>query len=399
MRSATSRRFAFVFIVLISMAFRLSANEHPTDRVGPSALLSVESSWVDSVLNNLTLNEKIGQLFMVAAYSNKGPEHSQQIMQLIRKHHIGGLIFFQGDPNTQAKLTNIYQNYSDVPLMIGMDAEWGLGMRLDSVISYPRQMTLGAIRDDSLIYKMGRDIGRQMRRLGVHINFAPVADVNNNPDNPVIGSRSFGSDKENVASKSIAYMHGLQDECVLAVGKHFPGHGDTGEDSHHVLPVISHDSARLDSVELYPFRRLVETGVGGMMVAHLSVPAYIDEPHRPATLSPNIIQGLLKEKMDFKGLVFTDALNMRGVTDHFEPGVIEAEALKAGNDVLLYPGDVSRAVSHIKKQVRRGEISEEQINQSCRKILAFKYWTGMDTLSCSQQADMEVTPVPRKNLV
>jgi len=399
MRSAFARRFVLACIVLISISFRLPAIETPTDRVGPSSLLSVESSWVDSLLNDLTLNEKIGQLFMVAAYSNKSPQHTQQIMRLIRKHHIGGLIFFQGNPGTQAKLTNIYQNYSNIPLMIGMDAEWGLGMRLDSVISYPRQMTLGAIQDDSLIYRMGRDIGKQMRRLGVHINFAPVADVNNNPNNPVIGSRSFGSDRENVARKGIAYMHGLQDECVLAVAKHFPGHGDTDRDSHKTLPVIPHDTLRLDSLELYPFRRMVETGVGGMMVAHLNVPAYIDDPHRPATLSPEIIKGLLKKGMDFNGLVFTDALNMRGVTDYFEPGVIEAEALKAGNDVLLYPQDVSRAISYIKRQVRRGDISEEQINQSCRKILAFKYWAGMDTLSCSRDADMDVTPVPRENLI
>jgi len=399
MRSASVGRFVLACIVLTSIAFRLPAIEHPTDRVSPSALLSVESSWVDSVFNELTLEQKIGQLFMVAAYSNKGPQHSQAIMNLIRKHHIGGLIFFQGDPDKQAKLTNIYQNYSKVPLMIGMDAEWGLGMRLDSVISYPRQMTLGAIQDDSLIYRMGRDIGKQLRRLGVHINFAPVADVNNNPDNPVIGSRSFGSDPENVTRKSIAYMNGLQDQCVLSVAKHFPGHGDTDQDSHKMLPVIPHDSARLDSLELYPFRRLVEHGVGGMMVAHLNVPAYIDEPNRPATLSPRMIDGLLKSQMNFKGLVFTDALNMRGVTDHFEPGMIEAEALKAGNDVLLYPQDVSRAISQIKKQVRQGQISEAQIAQSCRKILAFKYWAGMDSLSCSKKATMEVSPISRKNLL
>jgi beta-glucosidase-like glycosyl hydrolase/CubicO group peptidase (beta-lactamase class C family) len=367
--------------------------------VGPAALLSVESSWVDSVYNELSLKEKIGQLFMVAAYSNKEQDHYQETLKLIRQHHIGGLIFFQGHPDKQAKLTNIYQNYSDVPLMIGMDAEWGLGMRLDSVISYPRQMALGAVEDDSLIYRMGRDLGQQMRRLGVHINFAPVVDVNNNPRNPVIGSRSFGSDRHNVARKGISYMHGMQDECVLAVAKHFPGHGDTDQDSHKVLPVIPHDSTRLDSLELYPFRRLVQNGVGGMMVAHLNVPAYTEDPQRPATLSSSIVDDLLKEQMDFQGLVFTDALNMRGVTDHYEPGEIEAEALKAGNDVLLYPQDVKQAISHIRKQVRQGIIPEERINQSVRKILAFKYWAGMDTLDCSaSEKDMDVEPVRRGQL-
>jgi beta-glucosidase-like glycosyl hydrolase/CubicO group peptidase (beta-lactamase class C family) len=386
-----------VFFVITPKASTMASDAN-TERLGPSQLLAIESTWVDSIFNQMSLEEKIGQLFMVAAYSNKGPEHTQQIVRLIRKHHIGGLIFFQGSPDKQAKLTNVYQNYSNVPLMIGMDAEWGLGMRLDSVISYPRQMALGAIQDDSLIYRMGLDLGEQMRRLGVHINFAPVVDVNNNPNNPVIGSRSFGSDKKNVARKGIAYMNGLQDRCVLSVAKHFPGHGDTDQDSHKVLPVIQYDTTRLDSLELYPFRRMIENGVGGMMVAHLNIPAYIREPSRPATLSQEIVTGLLKEQMGFSGLIFTDALNMRGVADHYEPGVIESEALRAGNDVLLYPQDVSEAISFIKKQVRRGEIAQESIDESCRKILAFKYWAGMDSLECSGDPDMSVEVIQRTNL-
>jgi beta-glucosidase-like glycosyl hydrolase/CubicO group peptidase (beta-lactamase class C family) len=379
---------------------QVAASDEPSRRRGPSSLLSIQSSWVDSVINELSLGEKIGQLFMVAAYSNKGPEHSRYIMRLIRKHHIGGLIFFQGHPSDQAKLTNVYQNYSDVPLMIGMDAEWGPGMRLDSVLSYPRQMALGAVRNDSLIYRMGLDIGAQLRRLGVHINFAPVVDVNNNPDNPVIGSRSFGSDRFNVARKGIAYMNGLQDQCVLAVAKHFPGHGDTDQDSHKVLPVVHHDSTRLDTLELYPFRRMIENGVGGMMMAHLNVPAYIDESHRPATLSSPMVNGLLKERMGFKGLVFTDALNMKGVTSHFSPGIIEAEALKAGNDVLLYPRNVPEAISYIKKEVRRGNISKQRIDESCRKILAFKYWAGLDSLSsCGEEDQMNEELIRREGLI
>lgn len=382
LRSGLMFRKLFLLIPLVFIFSGMIRANDPvvSSRSSLSSLLSVESFWVDSVMNEMTLDEKIGQMFMVAAYSNKDPQHAQEIMELIKKHHIGGLIFFQGNPREQAKLTNIYQNYSEVPLMIGMDAEWGLGMRLDSVISYPRQMALGAIRKDSLIYEMGLDIGEQLRQLGVHINFAPVVDVNNNPDNPVIGSRSFGEDKYNVAQKGISYVNGLQDKGVLAVAKHFPGHGDTDQDSHETLPVIPHDSTRLDSIELYPFKRMIQNGVGGMMVAHLQIPAYTQESNRPTTLSREVVTDLLRRQMSFNGLVFTDALNMKGVTDHFPPGEIEAEALKAGNDVLLYPQDVSKAISEIKRQVRNGEISRKSVEESCRRILAFKYWAGMDTI-------------------
>ncbi|MCF8335260.1 MAG: serine hydrolase [Bacteroidales bacterium] len=394
------RKLSFLFFLVFIFFGIIRANgPNLFSRSSPASLLSVQSFWVDSIMNEMSLNEKIGQLFMVAAYSNKGPQHTQEIMRLIKKHHIGGLIFFQGDPQKQAKLTNIYQNYSEVPLMIGMDAEWGLGMRLDSVISYPRQMALGAIRKDSLIYEMGLDMAEQLRRLGVHINFAPVVDVNNNPDNPVIGSRSFGEDKYNVARKGISYVNGLQDKGVLAVSKHFPGHGDTDQDSHEMLPVIPHDSARLDSIELYPFKRMIDNGVGGMMIAHLQIPAYIQEPNRPTTLSKNVVTGLLRDKLDFNGLVFTDALNMKGVTNNFPPGEIEAEALKAGNDVLLYPQDVPTAISEIRKQVRSGEISRETIEQSCRRILSFKYWAGMDTIGGSRDTNNEVKLIERKNLL
>ena len=393
------KSFFFLFLIIIFTGTIWASGPVLSSRSSPASLLSVESFWVDSIMNELTLNEKIGQLFMVAAYSNKDPQHTQEVMKLIQNHHIGGLIFFQGDPRNQAKLTNVYQNYSDVPLMIGMDAEWGLGMRLDSVISYPRQMALGAIQQDSFIYEMGLDMAEQLRRLGVHINFAPVVDVNNNPDNPVIGSRSFGEDKYNVARKGISYVNGLQDKGVLAVAKHFPGHGDTDQDSHETLPVIPHDSARLDSIELYPFKRMIQNGVGGMMVAHLQVPAYIENPNTPTTLSKNVVTGLLREKMGFNGLVFTDALNMKGVTDHFPPGEIEAEALKAGNDVLLYPQDVPEAISEIRRQVRRGEISRESINESCRRILSFKYWAGMDTIGCSGNTNNEVELIGRENLL
>jgi len=384
-----------VYIIILFGSFTSPvSNKGPlnneNDHIG--MMLPIESTWVDSVFNTLSLKERIGQLFMVSAYSNKGQEHHQKIMQLIKDYNIGGLIFFQGTPGKQVRRTNIYQNYSEVPLMIGMDAEWGLGMRLDSSITYPRQMALGAIQNDSLIYKMGLDIGEQLRRMGVHINFAPVVDINNNPANPVIGSRSFGENKENVAHKGIAYMNGLQDQRILAVAKHFPGHGDTDTDSHKALPVIEHDSLRMDSIELFPFKRLINNGVGGIMTAHLNIPSLIKEPNRPATLSENVVTNLLRKSFSFNGLVFTDALNMHGVTNHFDPGEIEYEALKAGNDVLLYPRDIPTAISYIRKQVRRGNLSKETINESCRRILAFKYWAGMDDYSSQIKQQKEVVP-------
>ncbi|HRW64066.1 MAG TPA: glycoside hydrolase family 3 N-terminal domain-containing protein, partial [Bacteroidales bacterium] len=219
---------------------------------------SAEDLWVDSVMNEMNMDEKIGQLFMVAAYSNKDQQHIDEIKYIIKKYKIGGLIFFQGGPERQAKLTNIYQSVSDIPLLIAIDGEWGLGMRLDSTISYPRQMMLGAIQDDSLIYRMGKDIAEQMKRLGIQINFAPVVDVNNNPLNPVINVRSFGENRENVSRKSIAYMKGMQDGGIIGTAKHFPGHGDTDSDSHHTLPSVNHERLRLDSIELYPFKQIFD---------------------------------------------------------------------------------------------------------------------------------------------
>ncbi|MGM0497507.1 MAG: glycoside hydrolase family 3 N-terminal domain-containing protein, partial [Bacteroidota bacterium] len=382
-----------LFIILLFGSFSSPVSDSDSfsfenDHAG--MMLPIESSWVDSVYNTLSLQERIGQLFMVSAYSDKGQEHHQELLELIKDYNIGGLIFFQGNPEKQAKRTNIYQNYSEVPLMIGMDAEWGLGMRLDSTINYPRQMALGAIQNDSLIYRMGVDIGEQLRRMGVQINFAPVVDINNNPANPVIGSRSFGENKRNVARKGIAYMNGLQDKRVLAVAKHFPGHGDTDTDSHKALPVIDHDSLRLDSLELFPFKRLISNGVGGIMTAHLNIPSLIEENNRPTTLSKNVVTHLLRNSLLFSGLVFTDALNMQGVTNHFDPGEIEYEALKAGNDVLLYPQDIPKAISYIKKEIRRGNLSEKTINESCRRVLAFKYWAGLDSYSSKIEQQKEV---------
>jgi beta-N-acetylhexosaminidase len=342
-----------------------------------SIIVNNQELWVNSIMNKMSLKEKIGQLFMVAAYSNKDQKHIDEISYIIKKYKIGGLIFFQGGPGRQTNLTNKYQSLSKTPLMIAIDGEWGLGMRLDSTISYPRQMMLGAIQNDSLIYSMGYDIAEQMKRLGIHVNFAPVVDVNNNPLNPVINVRSFGEDPENVAQKGIMYMRGMQDAGIIATAKHFPGHGDTDKDSHYTLPSVLHKRERLDSIELKPFKDIFDAGIEGVMVAHLNVPELGTQKDTPTTLTKSVVTGLLKEEMAFEGLIFTDALNMKGATKYYDAGEIESLALKAGNDVLLFPVSVSKAISLIKKQVRKGEISRERIDESCRKVLEAKYKVGL----------------------
>ncbi|MDQ2655935.1 MAG: serine hydrolase [Bacteroidota bacterium] len=337
----------------------------------------IHSPWVDSVMNTLSPDERIAQLIVAAAYSNRGNDHRQDILDMIRQKKIGGLIFFQGGPGRQAALINQYQEASKVPLLIAMDAEWGLGMRLDSTISFPYQMTLGAIRDNDLIFQMGKQIARQLRRVGAHVNFAPVVDVNNNPNNPVINYRSFGENKVNVADKGLAYMKGLQAGNVLATAKHFPGHGDTDTDSHFALPRIGHSRARLDSLELFPFRELIKAGVGGIMVAHLNIPA-LDPSGLPSTLSRPIITGLLKEELGYEGLIVTDAMNMRGVTAGRSAGDADRDAIIAGNDILEFTEDVSKAIAGIRQAVRDGRISQGDIDNRCRKMLALKEWAGLN---------------------
>jgi beta-N-acetylhexosaminidase len=337
--------------------------------------------WADSVFKTLSPEQRIAQLFMVAAYSNKDKVHGKEILKLVDDYHIGGLIFFQGGPLRQAILANCYQSCVNVPLFMSMDAEWGLAMRLDSTTKFPRQMTLGAIQDDSLIYQMGVEIARQCKRLGMQINFAPDIDINNNPLNPVIGNRSFGEDKYNVTRKALMYMKGMQDHQVLATGKHFPGHGDTDSDSHKTLPTIKSSRARLDTLELYPFKELMRQGLGSVMVAHLSIPALDTTPNQPSTLTKKIVTGLLKDTLGFKGLVFTDALNMKGVSKFYKPGEVSARALLAGNDVLLFPEDVPQGIIEIKAAIERGEISQEEIDQRCMKILLAKQWAGLNQYS------------------
>jgi beta-glucosidase-like glycosyl hydrolase/CubicO group peptidase (beta-lactamase class C family) len=314
---------------------------------------------------------------VIRAYSWKDSIYNDSLSQLVKQYNIGGVCFFKGSPVRQATLTNRLQQESQTPLLITIDAEWGLGMRLDSAFSFPRQMALGAINNDSLIYEMGRMVGRSCRRLGVQVNYAPVVDINNNPKNPVINFRSFGENRESVARKSTLYMKGMQAEGIMATAKHFPGHGDTDSDSHLTLPVINHTVQRLDSIELYPFKELIREGVKGVMVAHLYVPVLDTAKNTPTTLSQNVITGLLKEKLGFRGYVFTDALDMKGVTKYYKPGEIEVKALQAGNDVLLLPQHVDIAISGIKTAIDSGWLSAELLEARCKRMLALKQELGL----------------------
>ncbi|MFK5958176.1 MAG: glycoside hydrolase family 3 N-terminal domain-containing protein [Lutibacter sp.] len=337
-----------------------------------------QNKWVDTLLNKMTIDEKIGQLFMVQAYSNKNEKHSDFIENLIKKYHIGGLIFMQGTPKKQAQLNNKYQSISKIPLLIGFDGEWGLEMRLKNTYRFPWNMTLGAIRNNKLIEDFGEQIGKHCKRLGIHINFAPVVDINTNPQNPIIGNRSFGEGRENVTQKALAFIKGMQSQHVLACAKHFPGHGDTATDSHKMLPILDFSFERLDSIELYPYKQLCNSDLASVMVAHLSIKALEPNEELPTSFSYKVVTKLLKEQLNFKGLILTDALNMKGVANFAKPGDIELAALLAGNDMLLIPEDVPVAIGKIKNALEEDVISEERLNFSVRKILKAKYWAGLN---------------------
>ena len=368
-------RLLLILIFLFS-SFLVSAQRIPIQENRLIDRLSENNQWADSILSTLNEEERIAQLFMVAAYSNKSKAEADKIAKLVEEYQIGGIIFFQGTPGKQAELTNKYQSLAKVPLWIGMDAENGLGTRLKQTLRYPRQITLGAIQDDELIFQLGKQIGKECKRLGVHVNFSPVMDVNNNALNPVINSRSFGEDRFNVSNKSHAFATGMQKSGIVAVGKHFPGHGDTETDSHFELPLVDHQRTRLDSIELFPFRLLIENGLGGIMVSHLNIPA-LDSVQKVATLSKPIVSNLLKEEMGFKGIVFTDALNMKGVSKYYSKGVVDAKALIAGNDVLLFTEDVAKAIKEIKLAIQKGELSQKEVDEKCLKILKAKHWLNL----------------------
>jgi len=366
-----------LFLIVIVGVFNLTIGQNTKSLLLTEDVES-QQKWVDSIYSSMTIEEKIGQLYMVQVFSSQDEKTKNNIIKLIKDQHIGGLIYSKGGPVRQAKLNNELQAISKIPLLVGMDAEWGLSMRLDSTYAFPWNMTLGAIKDPLLIEKTGRYIGEHCKRLGVHFNFAPVVDINTNPKNPIIGNRSFGEDRDNVTEKALAFMKGMQSAGVLANAKHFPGHGDTEADSHKTLPTINFNVKRIDSIELYPYKALIKNGLSSVMVAHLNVPSLESRADFPSSLSKNIVTDILKTRLEFKGLIFTDALTMKGASNFSETGAIDLAAFNAGNDVMLMSEDVSIGVSKIKEAYEKGEISEERLAHSVKKILMAKYKVGLN---------------------
>ncbi len=360
-------------LMLCCAVLRVSAQKE-------SFISSIEKQnrWVDSVYNKLSRRQRVAQLFFVRAHTNLGQKYEDSVANIIADEQVGGLVFFQGGPVRQANLINRYQSLSKVPLLIAMDGEWGLGMRLDSTTSFPFQMTLGAVQDNTLIYKMGQQVAYDFKRLGMQMNFGPDMDINNNPDNPVINYRSFGDNKYNVAQKGIAYFTGMQSEGLLTTAKHFPGHGDTNVDSHLDLPLLPFTRERLDTLEEYPFREAIHAGISGVMVAHMDIPALDNTKNLPSTLSRKIVTGILKDSLGFKGLVVSDALEMQGVVKYFPNGEADVRAFLAGNDVLELSQNSARAIQLIRRAVRKGQVSADEFEAKVKKILAAKYWAGLN---------------------
>ncbi len=367
--------FTYLFILIFA---NLSAQYFPKN--APKNLEQKAEKYADSLYKQLSLDEKIGQLYIVALYNNRGEEEIRKIRNLVEKEKIGGLILMQDNAEKHIQLLNEFQGKSRVKMMIGIDGEWGLFQRFPAAHKFPWAMTLGAIQDNSLIYEMTSKIAEDCKRMGIYWDFAPVVDVNTNPANPIIGNRSFGSDINNVIAKGLAYAQGLQDNGVLASMKHFPGHGDTDTDSHLDLPVVSHNLERLNSVELAPFKALLDKKIGGVMVAHLYVPALEKQSGIPASVSYEVITNLLKNSYQYNGLIITDALNMNAVAKKFPAGELDLKAFKAGNDIMLFSQDVPNGKALIKAAIEKGEISENRLAESVKKILRTKYLLGLQNL-------------------
>ncbi|EDP70722.1 b-glycosidase, glycoside hydrolase family 3 protein [Flavobacteriales bacterium ALC-1] len=368
-------------LILICFCFQINFAQEPIKDPLLSQDPIKQKQWVDSLYNAMSVEERIGQLYMVQVMSENSDKINNKIVDLIKKQHIGGVIYSNGGPYRQAKLNNKLQAASKIPLLVGMDAEWGLNMRLDSTYAFPWNMTLGAISNNALIEQTGTLMGEHCKRLGVHFNFAPVVDINTNPKNPIIGNRSFGEDRDNVTNKSLALMKGMQSTGTLANAKHFPGHGDTADDSHYKLPTINFSKKRIDSIELYPYRKLIKEGLSSVMVAHLNVPSLEKKAGLPSSLSKHIVTDILKGELGFKGLIFTDALTMKGAADFNETGAIDLAAFKAGNDVLLMSEDVTVGVKKMLKAYNDGDITEERLAHSVKKILMAKYKVGLNNYS------------------
>lgn len=368
-------RIKIIFaIILLSLAL----NNLQAQITDPPFLKYLNHPWVDSVLKSLSTEERIAQLMWISAFSNQEIDYDNELCNLIKKTGIGGIVFFQGEAAKEAEMINYFRKISNVPPIIAIDGEWGIGMRLEGVSKFPYQMTLGAIRNDSLIYRMGVAVSQQMKRAGVNVNLAPVADVNNNPGNPVINYRSFGEIPANVSHKTLMYMSAMQDNGIFTVAKHFPGHGDTQTDSHLDLPRITKSASHLDSVELVPFSSLIKNGISGVMPGHLSVPSLDTVTGIPATFSYPILTGLLRNKLGFRGLVISDAMNMGGITKYANPGEVELKSLKAGMDVLEYVSDAELAIKSVAEGIKKGIIYQATIDEKCRRVLAAKYWAGLN---------------------
>lgn len=380
--SGMKRVIAYVFLTIILPI--ASKAQH----VSPLYKDSIQMKWVNEKYNSMSLEEKVGQLFIVAAYTNRDVVHENDIQKLIEEEHIGGLIFMQDQAAHQIELTNKFQSISKIPLLIGMDAEWGLAMRLKGVERFPWNMTLGALRNNKLVYQVGKQIGIQANRMGVQFNFSPSVDVNVSPNNPIIGNRSFGSNPDRVAEKGIAYMDGMRAQKVLSSAKHFPGHGNTDQDSHKVLPLIPDNKADLEKYHIAPFKKMIDEGVQSIMVAHLNVPALEPDPKIPSTLSKNIITDYLKGELQFKGIVITDALNMDGVAKMFPAGDVDYRAFVAGNDILLFSQNVHVGKQKIIDAINKGQISEARLEESVKKILMAKYITGLNEIKTLNSANV-----------
>ena len=339
--------------------------------------------WVESRLEKMTLKEKIGQLFIHTVPLHDTEVNRKNIRNAVKEYKVGGFLFDNGQLVNQVNLTNYAQEMAEIPLLITFDGEWGLNMRLKEIPAFPRNRVLGCIQDNNLLYEYGKEVARQFREIGVHVNFAPVADVDNNPLNPVINTRSFGGDVRNVTEKVIAYSKGLEDGGVLSVSKHFPGHGDTNVDSHKALPILNFSRERMDSIEMYPFRKAFEAGLGGVMVGHLEVPAL---SKRTSSLSSDIVQGILQKEFGFKGMIFTDALEMKGVSNNQN---VCAQALIAGNDMVLAPRNLKRELDAVVVAVKNGQLTEEEITERCRKVLTFKYALGLHKPQFIQMSGLE----------
>ena len=363
------RKIFFLLLVLIS-ARSIAQNNAAT-------------RWADSVFKTLSEEERIAQLMIVrlSTYDSKSKTvtfYDSLVTELIKKYNIGGICLFQGSPVKQASLLNTLQAQAKTPMIICIDAEWGVGMRMiDSVLPLPRQMMLGAVSDANIVYEYGKIVAEQCKRLGVQVNYAPVVDVNNNPNNPVINDRSFGEDKFKVAQFAIQYMKGMQDNDVMACAKHFPGHGDVSVDSHYDLPVINKSMAQLDALELYPFKEIFKAGIGSVMIAHLSIPAIDSTPNKPTSISYKNVTALMRNKLHYQGLTFTDALEMAGVKKFYPDGAASVESLIAGNDMLCLPGDIPLAIEKIKIAITENRLSWNEIETHCKKVLEAKYQYGL----------------------